>query len=153
TAMAGISRERRDLAQSPIPLEIVVQPLPVHGADDIVARLFEPLGWTVELEAIPGQSGPSRYVVVTLRGTERLADALGQLYVLVPVLDGDKHYWIGDDEVTKLLGKGGAWLAAHPERDLIARRYLKEQRDLVRAALERLTSDDASEVGPSTRCE
>ena len=67
---------------------------------------------------------------------------LAHLYVLVPVLDDEKHYWVGEDEVEKLLRHGEGWLAAHPERDLIARRYLKRRRGLVDAALARL-SDDA----------
>jgi RNA repair, ligase-Pnkp-associating, region of Hen1 len=39
---------------------------------------------------------------VTLEATCRLSDLLTHLYVLVPVLDDDKHYWIGDDEIEKL---------------------------------------------------
>ena len=65
-----------------------------------------------------------------LRGTQRLADALGHLYVLIPVMDADKHYWVGDDEVEKLVAKGGAWLAGHPERETIAQRFLKNRRSL-----------------------
>jgi 3' terminal RNA ribose 2'-O-methyltransferase Hen1 len=125
TAMTGTSRERQDLAESAIPLDIAVRPLPLRGGDDLVDRLFAPLGWQVAAEAIPSPSGAvSRYVALTLRGTMRLADALSHLYVLIPVLDADKHYWVGDDEVDKLIEKGGAWLTAHPERELIALRYV-----------------------------
>src|SRR6185436_10058703 len=67
------------------------------------------------------------------------------IYVLVPVLDADKHYWIGDDEVEKLIDKGGAWLAHHPSKDLIAKRYFKNRRGLARAALVRLAPDTAPE--------
>ena len=138
TAMSGSSRERPELAATQIPLEIVVTPLP-RGVGDIVQRMFEPLGWRVEAERIAA----SRYIKLTLRGTLRVADALTHLYVLIPVLDNDKHYWVGDDEVEKLLDKGAAWLSAHPERDLIASRYLKGRRDLVRFALARLAPEDA----------
>jgi 3' terminal RNA ribose 2'-O-methyltransferase Hen1 len=143
TAMTGVSRERQELAESAIPLEIVVRPLPMRGEPDLVSRLFAPLGWQVMMEPVTGPSGnASRYVALKLIGTLRLADALSHLYVLIPVLDDDKHYWVGDDEVEKLLEKGGAWLASHPERELIARRYLKNRRRLYQAVLERLAADD-----------
>jgi 3' terminal RNA ribose 2'-O-methyltransferase Hen1 len=143
TAMAGNSRERPELAAAPIPLEIVVEPLPVPGDGDLARRLFAPLGWEVEAARVAsGDGGPSRYARLALRGEVRLAEALSHLYVLVPVLDADKHYWVGDDEVEKLLAKGGDWLPSHPERESIARRYLKSRRDLTRAALARLAPEE-----------
>jgi 3' terminal RNA ribose 2'-O-methyltransferase Hen1 len=139
TAMTGVSRERPELAQTAIPLEIVVAPLPAN--DDLPERLFAPLGWRVETRRIEGEGGPSRYVELRLSGTLRLADALSHIYVLIPTLDADKHYWVGDDEVEKLVSKAGPWLAAHPERETIARRYLKNRRGLARAALALLLQD------------
>jgi 3' terminal RNA ribose 2'-O-methyltransferase Hen1 len=150
TAMAGNSRERSELAAAAIPLEIRVTPLPVRGSDEIVAELFEPLGWSTRVERIPGPSGPSRFVSLELHATLRLADALNQLYVLIPVLDEDKHYWVGDDEVDKLIAKGGDWLAAHPARELIARRYLKRRRDLTRLAMARMAPEDEPESVDAT---
>lgn len=141
TAMAGTSRERQELADAAIPLEISVRPLPAAGGAAFIGRLFAPLGWQVAAAPLPTPAGtPSRYVALSLSGTMRLAEALSHLYVLIPVLDADKHYWVGDDEVDKLLAKGGAWLAAHPERETIARRYLKDRRKLYRAALDRLAA-------------
>lgn len=145
TAMSGVSRERPELAAAPMPLEIRVSPVPVRGEENLVRALFEPLGWTVELERAPGPEGPSRYATIRLEGRQRVADALSHLYVLIPVLDDDKHYWVGDDEVDKLLDKGRAWLAAHPQKDLIARRYLKHRRGLARRALARLAPEEAEE--------
>lgn len=142
SAMSGTSRERQELASTPIPLEICVKPLPVRGSADLVRTLFEPLGWSVEAERIAGADGPSRYVGLILRGTLQLSQALNHLYVLIPVLDEDKHYWVGEDEVQKLLAKGEGWLSSHPERDLIIRRYLKKQRRLVREVLARLASEE-----------
>jgi hypothetical protein len=75
--------------------------------------------------------GPSRYYTVTVSGTCRLSDLLTHLYVLVPVLDDSKHYWVGDEEVDKLLKHGAGWLERHPERELITRRYVRHQRSLV----------------------
>jgi 3' terminal RNA ribose 2'-O-methyltransferase Hen1 len=146
TAMTGVSKERPDLAASPIPLALRISPLPARGGDDLVRSLFEPLGWTVSAERIMGPDGPSRYVSLTLSGLQRVADALSHLYVLIPVMDDDKHYWVGDDEVEKLLAKGGAWLASHPEKELIARRYLKNRRSLARVALARLAPEAEEEV-------
>lgn len=145
TAMNGVSPERQALADTPIPLEIVVSPLPTRGGDEIVRALFEPLGWHVSFERIHHGAMPSRYVSLRLQGNVKLADALTHIYVLVPVLDDDKHYWVGDDEVDKLIDKGGAWLAAHPAKDLIAKRYFKKRKGLARAALLRLAPDTAPE--------
>jgi 3' terminal RNA ribose 2'-O-methyltransferase Hen1 len=68
---------------------------------------------------------------------------LTHLYVLIPVLDNAKHYYVGVEEVDKLLRHGEGWLAAHPEKDLIARRYLVYKGGMVRAALEQLREDVA----------
>lgn len=142
SAINGTSRDRQALAERPIPLEINVKPLPARGAEAMVRALFEPLGWSVDVENIPGLTGNSRYVDLRLSGTMLLSAALTHLYVLIPVLDDDKHYWVGEDEIAKLMDKGGTWLAEHPERDLIVSRYLKKQRRLVREALARLAPEE-----------
>lgn len=139
TAMCGRSKLRQELADRAIPLEAVLTPLPARGGADLVARLFEPLGYAVELRAIEldpahGDWGDSPYIELTLRGDIRLAALLNHLFVLVPVLDNSKHYYIGDDEVEKLLRKGEGWLENHPERDAIVRRYLKGFRSLIKLA-------------------
>jgi 3' terminal RNA ribose 2'-O-methyltransferase Hen1 len=72
----------------------------------------------------------------------RLRDVLTHLYVLIPVLDDEKHYWVTEDEVEKLLRRGVGWLAAHPERQLISDRYLKHQKHLARDAMARLAEED-----------
>jgi 3' terminal RNA ribose 2'-O-methyltransferase Hen1 len=89
--------------------------------------------------------GDSRYLSVHLRGLKRVKDLLEHLYVLLPVLDDDKHYWVGNDEVEKLLRRGGRWLSAHPERELIANRYLRHDAQLTRDAVALLQEDDASD--------
>ncbi len=142
TAMTGVSRERPELAATALPLALHVSPLPARGGEEMVRSLFEPLGWSVALERVPGPDGPSRYVSLRLNGVYRVADALSHIYVLIPVLDDDKHYWVGDDEVDKLVSKGGAWLAGHPQKELIARRYLKNRRGLARLALARLAPEE-----------
>jgi 3' terminal RNA ribose 2'-O-methyltransferase Hen1 len=81
-------------------------------------------------------------LTVRLDATHRLADALQHLYVLIPTLDDDKHYWIGRDEIDKLINRGGDWLGSHPERELIIGRYLKGLRTFTSEALERLTEEE-----------
>jgi 3' terminal RNA ribose 2'-O-methyltransferase Hen1 len=146
SALAGRSRERPDLAEARLPLQARVAVLPCRGGEVFLRKLFEPLGYTLSAARAPLEErfpawGPSPYFTVTLEGCCRLQDLLTHLYVLVPVLDNDKHYWVGDDEVEKLLRHGEGWLAEHPEREQITRRYLKHQGSLARAALERLEAE------------
>ncbi|ALJ21935.1 3' terminal RNA ribose 2'-O-methyltransferase Hen1 [Microbacterium sp. No. 7] len=137
TAMTGRSDSHPELAASPLPLRIEIPAVSTRGPDpDLVRRLFEPCGWQVDERRIPldpehPEWGDSQYSSVTLTGRVRLAHALRQLYVLLPVLDDAKHYWVGDDEIAKLERSGEGWLAGHPERDLITRRYLVHQRSLI----------------------
>lgn len=149
TALNGRSRERPELVQTAIPLEARLAAVPVRGGAELLRRLFEPLGYTVEaeshmLDARFPEWGQSPYYTVTLRGSMRLSELLTHLYVLMPVLDAQKHYYFGDDELEKLLRRGEGWLAAHPEREMIAHRYLK-RRHLVRAALDRLLADQVDD--------
>jgi 3' terminal RNA ribose 2'-O-methyltransferase Hen1 len=149
-AISGRSRERQALAESCIPLEAIITPLPARGGPELVAKLFAPLGHTVTCTPIPMDPlrpdwGMSPYVQLTLASTTRLSDLLTHLYVLIPVLDARKHYFIGDDEVEKLMAKGEGWLQTHPERELIVTRYLKGRRSLVREALAQLTAEEEGE--------
>ncbi|MBO4207041.1 3' terminal RNA ribose 2'-O-methyltransferase Hen1 [Micromonospora echinofusca] len=143
SALRGESRDRPELAGTPIPLEVRVPVLRCQGGPELVGRLFAPLGWTVTATAVGldeehPEWGASRYVDLTLTGTLRLADALNHLYVLLPVLDDAKHYWVAPEEIDKLLRAGAGWLADHPERALVTRRYLAHQRALAQSALDRL---------------
>ncbi|MBA3615274.1 MAG: 3' terminal RNA ribose 2'-O-methyltransferase Hen1 [Actinomycetota bacterium] len=147
TAMRGRSKERPELALTPLSLGVGISVLPCREGEDFLRRLFEPLGYSVlaeqhQLDEEFPEWGESRYFTVGLSGEVRLQDLLSHLYVLVPVLDDDKHYWVGDDEVDKLLERGGEWLAAHPEREVIAKRYLKHQRTLSNEALSRLIEEE-----------
>ncbi len=150
TAMTGRSKERPELAASPIPLTARLPVVPCRGGEAILRRLFEPLGYAVTAAALPLDPtfptwGDSRYHDVTLTATCRLQELLEHLFVLLPVLDDDKHYWVGPEEVDKLLRRGGSWLAAHPDRELIARRYLRHDRRLTNDALARLLAEEAVE--------
>jgi 3' terminal RNA ribose 2'-O-methyltransferase Hen1 len=111
TAMTGRSKERQELAETPIPFETQITVLPCRGGEIVLRRLFEPLGYEVTVTQHPldekfPEWGDSRYFTVTLKAVTRLKDLLTHLYVLIPVLDDDKHYWVGDAEVEKLLRHG-----------------------------------------------
>ncbi|MEE1941170.1 3' terminal RNA ribose 2'-O-methyltransferase Hen1 [Streptomyces sp. TRM 70361] len=143
SALKGQCRARPDLPGRVLPLRIEVPALPARGGPELVRSLFAPLGWEVSAEPVPLDArfpgwGDSRYVRLVLTGEARLAEALRHLYVLLPVLDDAKHYWVAPDEVDKLLRAGEGWLEHHPEQQLIAGRYLARRRRLTREALERL---------------
>jgi 3' terminal RNA ribose 2'-O-methyltransferase Hen1 len=147
SALSGKSKDRPELVDVPLPLQAGISVLPCRGGEAFLRRLFEPLGYTVSaqghrLDSQFADWGQSAYFTVTLAGTLPLRQLLSHLYVLIPVLDNDKHYWVGDDEVDKLLKHGEGWLAAHPEREAITRRYLKHRRSLVNDALERLVGEE-----------
>ncbi len=151
SALAGKCRYRPELATTAIPLEASIPALPCRGGEVLLRALFEPLGYELESQRIPLDEsfpdwGPSPYYSVTLRASKTLRELLQHLYVLIPVLDDEKHYWVGDAEVEKLVRHAGEWLGAHPEKERIAHRYLKHRRSLVRDALSRLTIEEELEA-------
>ena len=153
TAMTGVCSARQELADSDFPLEAVVTPLPMRGGEQLVRQLFEPLGWNVDRRSDRRSGGGTTsklYARVKLTGRARLSALLNHLYVLIPVMDDAKHYWVGEDEIDKLLKRGEGWLEQHPAKELIVRRYLRHRRTLARAALERL-APETQDGGPRAR--
>ena len=145
TALGGKCQDRPDLVDRPLDLEIGLPVVAVRGGEDMLERLFGPLGYEVASEPVALDPrfpawGDGRHVSARLAGSQTVRRALEHLYVLLPVLDDVKHYWIGEDEVDKLLRRGGDWLAAHPDSELITRRYLRFG-DFTREALARLCED------------
>ena len=115
----------------------------VRGGVAVIRRLFDPLGYEVTADPVPGTDGPAPlFWMLTLAATTRLQTLLSHLYVLIPVLDDDKHYWVDEDEIEKLLRHGEGWLAGHPDREFITRRYLRRGPKLARQALDRLAESD-----------
>ena len=149
TALQGRCKLRPELVNTPLPLQATITALPCRQNGNWLQSLFEPLGYNVvvqthQLDEQYPDWGNSPYFTVTLTATCLLRDLLAHLYVLIPVLDNDKHYWIGDDEVEKLLKHGKGWLEAHPMREHITYRYLKQRPDLAREALSRLIIEERS---------
>ena len=156
SALAGRSRSRQALADQPLPLVANVSALPCRGGEGFVRSLFEPLGYSVTAVRHPLDDrfpawGEGPYFSVGLSARCRLRDLLSHLYVLVPVLDDKKHYWVGKAEVENLLRHGEAWLPTHPQREAIAFRYLRHDRSLMRQALSGLVEEDS--LDPDERAE
>ena len=122
TALRGQCKERPGLPEERLELSAWLPVLPCRGGEELLRRLFEPLGYQVSARPIPLDP---------------------QLYVLLPVLDDDKHYWVTRDEIDKLVASAGEWLAGHPERDVIVRRYLRHQPQLAAEAIARLLDEDS----------
>ena len=161
TALNGRCTKRPELVDRPLLLEVKLPVVPA-GDGDILKKLFEPLGYQVETQRLPLDPafpswGESRYHELLLRVELPLHLVLKHLFVLIGALDRSKHYWVGKEEIDKLLAKGEGWLAAHPEREWIVRRYLKYQTRLAREALERLVPEpeepEEDEESPDTGVE
>lgn len=159
SALAGRCKDRPELVGQPIPLSATLDVLPVRGGESLARKIFEPLGYTVALTGRPLDEqfpdwGASPYYSVKISATRTLAELLTHLYVLIPVFDNAKHYFVGEDELEKLLTRGGSWLAEHPEKELITRRYLRHRSNLYREALARLADEtgvaDDDESGPAS---
>lgn len=147
SALAGKCAHRPELVGELLPLEARLAVVPVRGGEQMLQRMFAPLGYEVEavrhaLDEHHPEWGAGRCFTVTLRSWSTLQELLSHLYVLIPVLDDEKHYFIGEAEVEKLLRHGEGWLRQHPARDEIALRYLRRRRGLARMALERLREGD-----------
>jgi 3' terminal RNA ribose 2'-O-methyltransferase Hen1 len=147
SAMQGKSRHRPELAATAIPLEASLPVVPSRGGEGLLHALFEPLGYRVEatrhvLDKQFPEWGASPYYALKLTTVGRLQDLLRHLYVLIPVLDDRKHYWVGEAEVEKLLRHASEWLPDHPMKEWIARRYFKQRRSLAQLALEQLMTED-----------
>ncbi len=152
TAMNGKCAERPELAGTPLALTACIRSLPRRGTEDLPKEIFEPLGYTVETttsvldEKFPDW-GDSPYIDLTLSGTVTLSALLNHLYVLIPVFDKQKHYYISEDEIEKLLKHGEGWLAGHPARNRIVSRYFGMKRSFAYKAIDRLIESEPTDTG------
>lgn len=151
TAMNGTCKDRPALPAQTLPLAVTVAVVSAPGPE-WPRRLFEPLGYTVATDTYPldptvPEWGESSYYTLHLRHEGlRLQDVLTHLYVLLPVLDNDKHYYVDQTEADKLLHRGGDWLPQHPERGFITRRYLRYLAGIVNPTLARLMEGTEEEL-------
>lgn len=147
SALNANCQTRPELVEMPMPLEIVLSAVPVRGGKEILERLFLPLGYGLHTEnALLDEQfpnwGTSPYHKIRLKHNLPLHQVLKHLFILIPVLDNDKHYFISQDEIDKLLAKGENWLKDHPEKELITRRYFKRKKGLANLALEKLVDSE-----------
>jgi 3' terminal RNA ribose 2'-O-methyltransferase Hen1 len=143
TAMSGRSQSHPERVTEKVRWEATLPAVACDAGENLIRRIFTPLGYTVTTARLPLDAqfpawGEADLYMVRLEGMQTVQDMFTHLYLLLPVLDNSKHYYVDRDETEKLIAHGGAWLAAHPERALIARRYLRYKRPLITSALARL---------------
>ncbi|MEK4148209.1 3' terminal RNA ribose 2'-O-methyltransferase Hen1 [Robertmurraya sp. FSL W8-0741] len=111
-------------------LQFSFGPLSSQLSDNDIIELFAPMGYKTTISA--GEidyhmnfktKSSARYI--TVEGLTTLQMGLRQLFVLIPVLDNYKHYYIDDKEIEKLERYGEGWLDAHPQREFILRQALR----------------------------
>ena len=145
TAMKGRCEKRPELAATPLQLTATLTSLKDRGNETLAQEIFEPLGYAVTavrstLDDKFPEWGEAPYIDLTISGNVRLADLLNHLYVLIPVFDRQKHYYMNEEEIQKLLDHGEGWLAAHPARERIVKRYFGLKKGLARKAIDRLAT-------------
>ncbi len=152
TALNGRCKNQPELVDKIMDFSVQITVLPApKGGEMLIKRLFEPLGYAVVLkrhllDAKFPEWGNSKYFTLNLSGSVRLKELLAHLYVLIPVLDTHKHYWVSESEVDKLIQKGSGWLNDHPEKEQITKRYLKGIGGLTHHALDRLLEKDSADL-------
>ena len=148
TAMNGKCKDKPEMVDIALPLAVKISVVSApKGGEILIRKLFEPLGYQVNLERHIlddkfTEWGESKYFNLNLKHTIELKKLLTHLYVLLPVLDNDKHYYVSKAEVDKLLERGKGWLESHPEKDQIIKRYLNNIGTLSRQALNRLVENE-----------
>ena len=151
SALNGNCKDKPELVGVKFPFEVNISAIPApQGGEFLIRKLFEPLGYEVESIRHPldpkfPEWGLSKYYTIRLRNTITTKELLSHLYVLIPTLDNDKHYFVSKDEIDKLLTKGEGWLKDHPEREQIIKRYLINLSSLSRLALERISEEEMVE--------
>jgi len=151
SAMNGKCKDKPELVDVKLPFEVTIAVIPApKGGEILIRKFFEPLGYKVELirhqlDSKFPEWGDSKYYTLKLNHTITTKELLSHLYVLIPTLDNDKHYFVSENEIEKLLQKGEGWLKEHPEKEQIIRRYLINLNSLSRLALERLS--EGEEIG------
>lgn len=156
SAMNGTCTPKPELPTKKMELTVTLPVIRCRGGEEMVRKFFEPLGYQVQLASIPldenyPEWGMGNYFALTLSHYTTISALLTQLYVLIPALDNNKHYFIAEDEINKLLSKGEGWLKEHPEYETITRRYLLYRRGYARQALDTLLGNEEGEKTDETK--
>lgn len=163
TALSGNCKSFPEYTSTPMHLKVSLHNLPVHSGHthhELISKLFSPLGYHIQTqhtgllnERFPAW-GESPLVDLHLEHSSiTLQELLAHIYVLIPVLDNNKHYFVSTQEVSKLLRHGDSWLHTHPEKTWITQRYLKRQTRLAKLALQELQhhKDEDEDNTPQTK--
>ncbi|EGC01267.1 3' terminal RNA ribose 2'-O-methyltransferase Hen1 [Ruminococcus albus] len=151
TAMNGKCDKRQELADTPLDLTARLASLKDNGDTELAKQLFEPLGYRVTVsrtqldEKFP-EWGSSPYIDLTISGKVKLSELLNHIYVLIPVFDKQKHYYMAEDEIKKLLEHGEGWLADHPQKEKITRRYFTARKSYARRAMDILNENEGADT-------
>lgn len=148
TAMNGRCDKKQDLADTPIDLTANI--FSIYGTEEFAKKIFVPLGYTVKttkntLDEKFSEWGESPYINLEISEKIRLSDLLNHIYVLIPVFDKQKHYYISEDEIDKLISHGGEWLADHPAKNEIIYRYFLMKKSYAHRTIDRLTESEPVE--------
>ena len=111
-------------------LNVGFGPVASDLSDLVFRKLFEPLGYQVNI--VRGQADyqfklkdKSSARFIDLQRAVTLQNALKHLFVLIPVLDNYKHYFMDEREIEKLQRYGEGWLENHPLNEVIIKRFLR----------------------------
>ncbi len=127
TALNGQPKEEySQWASHAFPFQFTFGPVSSELTDQEIERLFSPLGFEIAITHGKHTASPTKSArMLTLEGLTTLQNALRQLFVLIPVLDNYKHYYIDEKEIEKLQRYGQGWLDEHPMRSFILQRALR----------------------------
>ncbi|HWO95040.1 MAG TPA: 3' terminal RNA ribose 2'-O-methyltransferase Hen1 [Bacillus sp. (in: firmicutes)] len=131
TALNGKPKEEFiEWVDHPFNMEVGFGPVASHLSDQTIRELFEPLGYLIEIERGEAdysfnlkQKSSARYL--KLKGQITVQQALRHLFILIPVLDNYKHYFIDEKEIEKIQRYGEGWLDEHPLRSYIIEQSLR----------------------------
>lgn len=130
TALNGKPKDEfKEWVNYSFPLEITFGPLSTKLTNHELAGLFEPLGYELTIEngkvLLPASfAKKSSAKFITLKANQTIQDCFRHLFVLIPVMDQYKHYYIDEKEVDKLKRYGEGWLSFHPKRNEIIKESL-----------------------------
>lgn len=109
-------------------MEVAFGPIATDLPDGELAELFKPIGYNVEIKrAASTLRSKSSALFITLTGKQTIQNLLKHLFILIPVIDNYKHYFIDEREIEKVDRYGEGWLDAHPLKQFIVKRALRFQ--------------------------
>lgn len=148
TALSGICQKRPELVDEEVPIQASLTMVPCKGGKKIIYDFFasEPLKYQVEvveflLDENHPHWGKGNYYNITIKKKTTIKEVLRHIYILVPSLDIDKHYFVSENEIDKLERYGEPWIQSHPFKEEIISRYMIKMKSLYNQAVKRLLED------------